>query len=226
MLYYELFGLPGAGKTTVALSVVKHLRDKGYRVALLEDIYGNGVRGHRLEMLFSLSEYRLYYYICRLYGKSCKKHISFLKKLLHYSHQILKTTKENKYDIIFLEEGIIQYISSLFYLEDIPDNKILGKIVSYLTERVVIEPIFCYADISTSMKRIKERPYKQTARYSFFVGQQTLEEALTHRLNNLHVISSYFPSHITINMKRPADENALLLISIIENRIGRTENKS
>ena len=39
MVYYELFGLPGAGKTTLSAPIVKKLKDNGYKVAVWDDVF-------------------------------------------------------------------------------------------------------------------------------------------------------------------------------------------
>lgn len=219
MIYYEFYGLPGAGKTTVTESVAQYLKEEGYKVAVIKEIYGTGMHKHLLEMLFSFSEYRLYYYYCRLYGKCHKRNKLFLKRLLYYSHQILSIIKKDKYDIMILDEGIIQFTSSLFFMEDVPTNNNLEKIANYFYRKIDIKPIFCSLDISVSMQRIKDRPYKQKFRYSYMRGAEVLKKALTYREKNLRTISSHFPSPIIINMEESAESNAHYIVSIIEKEL-------
>lgn len=221
MVIYELYGLPGAGKTTVTTSVIKCLKDKGYKVAGYNDIYGSDEKKRLfwVKTLFHITEYRLYYYYWQLYRSGIKRDRGFLEKLVFYSHQLLKANREEKYEIMFLEEGLIQFISSLFYMERIPHTNNLDKIVEYLTKRLLIKPIFCSVNINLSLQRIKERPYKQIGRYSHSVGSAVLEEVLKYRVYNLNVISSFFPFYTNIDMTIPAEENANKLVSIIEQEI-------
>ena len=39
MVYYELYGLPGAGKSTLANIIIYELRAKGYKVGAWDDVY-------------------------------------------------------------------------------------------------------------------------------------------------------------------------------------------
>ena len=122
MVYYELYGLPGAGKTTITSSLVDKLKAEGYKVAERKDVYirrGSKINSKSVywEMLFQPSEYKLIWYYLMLYLKCKQKNRYHLKNLLFYSHQILMTIKEGKYDMMFLDAGIIEYIASLFYMD-------------------------------------------------------------------------------------------------------------
>lgn len=229
MLYFELYGLPGAGKTTVTSSLVEKLKADGYKVAERKDIFFR--RGYKinsksayLEMLFQPSEYKLIWYYLRLYLKCRQKNRYYLKNLLFYSHQILMTIKEGKYDMMFLDAGVIASISSLFYMEDcFPDNS-MDKIARYCS-RLNINPIFCSVDIYESMTRIKERPYFQKSRFSHSIGTEKLEIALRHKIHNLKVIASFFSNHYEINMTDSIQQNVGLLQSFVIQKITGKQNQ-
>ena len=220
MVYYELYGLPGAGKTTVASLLVDKLKADGYKVAEYNDVYYRhglklGSISAYYEMLSQPSEYKLIWYYLILYLKCRQKNRLFLQKLLFFSHQILMTIKEGKYDMMFLEEGVIQFISSLFFLEDCPIDNQIDKIAIYFSGRINITPIFCSVNVCESLKRLKERPYKQKGRFSHSVGTETLEMALKYKIHNLKVIASYFPDHYEINMADGVQHNVCLLMSFV-----------
>ena len=219
MVYYELYGLPGAGKTTVASSLVDKLKEDGYKVAAYEEVYHR--RGFKLgsisaylEMLFQPSEYKLFWLYLMLYLKCSHKNRGFFAKLLFYSHQILMTIKEREYDMMFLDEGFIQFISSLFYLEECSIDNQIDKIAKYFSGRINIKPIFCSVDVCESLKRLKERPYKQGGRFSHSVSSEKLEIALKYKIKNLKIIASYFPDHYEINMADTVQQNVSLLWSL------------
>lgn len=225
MYYYELYGLPGAGKTTIALQVINCLKSQGYKVASYDDVFGSGIidKKYWLKILFNFKMYKLYFYYLQLYCKCHKKERGFLKKLLYYSNNILRISQGDNYDVMFLDEGIIQFLSSLFYMEDIPQNSDIKKIVHYLNNKIVMRPILCSVDMNVSLKRIKERPYKQTGRFSHSIGASVLEKALKHKAYNLDVISSYFPSHIEIDMIRPVIYNTDFLLSKIKHNLNLSD---
>lgn len=216
--YYELFGLPGAGKSTITSPVIQYFKSRGYKVGGYRDVNGKG-EGNPIEWLklfCHFSEYRLFFYYWQLYRSCNQRNYKYLKKLIYNSHQLIQAVRGKKYDILFLEEGLIQALSSLFYLEDIPDNHLIEKIRKLVSKEIHIMPIFCSVDINVSMDRIRDRPTQQKARYSHSVGSSVLEDALIHRKHNLEVISSAFQSNMKIDMNASVDTNVSLIISLIE----------
>lgn len=220
MVYYELYGIPGAGKTTVTKSLLQQLKEDGYKIAGFDEVYYR--RDFKLrslkayvEILFHISEYPLLYHYLMLYNKCSCRNRHYFMKLILYSHQILMTCKENKYDMMFLEEGIIQFISSMFYMEELPANNNIQRIAGYFSKRIKVVPIYCDVEIKESMKRIKERPYSQTSRFSHSVGTEKLEEALKYKIHNLGIVASHFLAHYKINMEEPVEHNVERLHSLI-----------
>ena len=65
--YYELYGLPGAGKSTLANILISELRAKGYKVGTLDDVYNRRPnvkfkQSLKREMLFHINEYKLFFW--------------------------------------------------------------------------------------------------------------------------------------------------------------------
>ena len=129
MKYYELYGLPGAGKSTLSNPVIGQLKQEGFRVASRNDVYFQncGRKAGKLfvyaEILCEIRMYPLYMDILRFNRKvsSNLSNIKYAFQTIFFLHQILKAYKSNLYDIIILDEGIIQYLSSNshdFLIED------------------------------------------------------------------------------------------------------------
>lgn len=230
MVYYELYGLPGAGKSTLANIIISELRAKGYKVGTWDDVYyrcPNVIFKQSLkrEMLFHINEYKLFFWCWKAY-KNCKNpNQSFYNKLLILTHQLLMVAKENNYDIVILEEGAIQYISSLRYLEDFFDDRDYQRISHYLNKRLIINPVFCNIDIVESMSRVKNRGYG-SKRFTYSVGSEKFKQAMIYKETNLRKISSTFLPPIEINMKAPVADNARLLVSEILSRSLDERNKA
>lgn len=224
--YFEFYGLPGAGKTTLAIPLIKKLKEDGCHVAGRYDVYKR-LFCHRvkifvyIEILLHINNYCIYYKFWKLYRKSMKPNRRFFKKLIVLVHQILMTVKKNRYDVVICDEGIIQFCSSLFYLDDFQGKNILKEIMEELDKRIKIQPVFCSIDMEESLNRIKNRPYAQQARYSFSKGISVLEKAMKHKAHNLEEISSVFPDPITIDMTVSIDDNVGVLLSMIRDRINR-----
>ena len=230
MVYYELYGLPGAGKSTVANILISELRAKGYRVCTWDDVYyrcPNVIFKQSLkrEMLFHINEYKLFFWCWKAY-KNCKNpNRAFYNKLLILTHQLLMVAVENNYDIVILEEGAIQYISSLRYLEDFSDDKDYERISRYLNKRIIIHPVFCNIDIAESMSRVRNRGYG-SKRFTNSVGTENFKQAMFYKEKNLRKISSTFAPPIEINMKSPVADNARLLVTEILSRSLDERNKA
>lgn len=229
MVYYELYGLPGAGKSTLANIINSELRAKGYKVGTWDDVYYRRPnvkfkQSLKREMLFHLNEFKLFFWCWKAY-KNCKNpNRAFYNKLLILTHQLLMVAEENNYDIIILEEGAIQYISSLRYLEDFSDDKDYERISRYLNKRIIIHPVFCNIDIAESMSRVKNRGYG-SERFTYSVGAEKFKQTMIYKEKNLRKISSTFASPIEINMKAPVAENARLLLTEILRRSLDERNK-
>jgi cellulose biosynthesis protein BcsQ len=231
MVYYDLYGLPGAGKSTLANILISELRTKGYKVGNLDDIYyrrPNVKFKHSLrrEMLFHINEYKLFFWCWKAY-KNCKNpNQAYYYKLLILTHQLLMVAKENNYDIVILEEGTIQFISSLRFLEDFSDDKDYQRISRYLNRRLLINPVFCNIDIAESMSRVKNREYGSERRFSYRIGAEKFKQAMIYKEKNLRKISSTFAPPIEINMKAPIADNVRLLLSEILSRSLDERNKA
>lgn len=222
MVYYELYGLTGAGKSTLASIVISELRAKGYKVGSWMDVYSRHPSfrcSHplRLEMLFHVNEYELFFWCWRAYRNSKEPNRYFLNRLLILTHQMLMIAAENKYDVVILDEGSLQFISSLRYMEDFSDDMDYQRISHYLNQRLRIYPVFCNIDIAESMIRVKNRGYG-SERYSYSIGPEKFEQAMIYMENNLRNISSTFSPSIEIDMKAPIADNARLLVTEILSR--------
>ncbi|MBE6257007.1 MAG: ATP-binding protein [Prevotella sp.] len=230
MVYYELYGLPGAGKSTLANIIIYELRAKGYKVGAWDDVYyrcPNVIFKQSLkrEMLFHINKYKLFFWCWKAY-KNCKNpNRAFYNKLLILTHQLLMVAEENNYDIVILEEGAIQYISSLRYLEDFSDDKDYKRISRYLNKRLIIYPVFCNIDIAECMSRVRNRGYG-SKRFSYSVGCEKFKQTMIYKEKNLRRISSTFLPPIEINMKAPVADNARLLVAEILSRSLDERNKT
>lgn len=218
--YFEFYGLPGAGKSTLVEPLIQKLKDAGYRVAGLFDVYGR-VPNHwirlpvLIEILFHISNYSIIYKYWKIHRKSVSPNKHFLKKLIILIHQILMTIQEKKYDIVICDEGIIQYSSSLFYYDSFKGKDLLEEIAQKICSKIDILPIFCSIDLEESLMRMKNRPYGQRRRYSHSVDLPLLEKIMRIKGENLKLIASTFPDSVTIDMKADVNDNIVKLYSLI-----------
>lgn len=207
MTYIELYGLPGAGKTTISAPVIDLLRKDGFRVANLKDVYLRNCTGKSkvrvfVEMILRLRRYPIYWRILR-YGVSVslsKECLKYLIKLLFLVHQIFESMESGLYDVILCEEGIVQYITSLCYLEDLPDTKLLRKILVIINKEISPMAVYCEIAEEESMLRIMKRSDSLSLRFSSKTPYKVLEKALDKRKRNMLVVAQYLPKRSTLSM--------------------------
>ena len=148
----------------------------------------------------------------------------YFKRLIVFIHQLIKTVKEDNFDIIVVDEGIIQSTSSLFFLENFVGLDLLEKNVNDFNKNFKIQPVYCAIDVEESMKRMKERPYGQFRRYSYSAGL-SLKKAMEQKEYNLRLISSVFPTSIMMDMRESVEENCELLYLTIKKELSSVKKR-
>jgi len=222
MNYIELFGLPGAGKTTITNPVIEALREEGFRVAGLSEVYFRNCCDRNktkvwFEIITSLKKYPVYFQIF-LYGLSVSisaSSVKFLLKFIFLVHQIMKTKEEGKYDIVLCEEGIIQHLSSLSYLKQLPDNKRLDEVMLSITKVINIEAINCVINIEECINRVNSRE-ESSQRFSSKIPGSVLFQALKMKEKNLMIVANHTTSVHELVLVESIDDNKNKLLSLVK----------
>lgn len=225
MKYFEMYGLPGAGKTTISVPVIQKLREEGYKVADLSNVYfHNCEKGHKsrvwLEILLSIKDYPLYYSVARygIFDRGIKGGVKYKLKLLFLIHQLAKIIEESKFDVILCEEGILQYLSSLSFTNELPDNKSLKRLFSCIKKKVHISAVSCEIGIEDSFDRINNRG-ETSRRFSSNTSPSLLLSALKAKKHNLEVLSKYVSTICVLSMMDSMAENEAALYGFIKAEI-------
>ncbi len=228
-VYFELFGLPGSGKTTLCRPVISIFKEKGYKVADLESIYYRKCRNRKkfpvlIKMALKINMYPLYFKLWKVFltCNSSDRTFSFFMKAIFLSYQILDAIKDGEYDMIICEEGIIQYISSFSYLENIPDSKFLYTFCVYISSLLTVYPIHCCSSIEESILRIGGRPVVSRRFSSSSCPMDVLRKALDSKKCNLDLISSHFQNTYSLDMMKEVSENQKKLYSYIVERLNQS----
>lgn len=205
MYICEFSGLPGAGKSTLCLDVVKQLRAMGKTVVTLSEIkkYKNGKVIELVKALFCckyffFNMYAIFYAFTQAGLKESLSHAAGLI-LLNYKLQKVKTKK--CYDYCIMEEGVIQYITSIPHATNISKNFFLDK----LLEQVLciygkINDIACEISIDEVINRIRKRNNITTSRFD---SQETptLTNLLVVKGNNLRYVRSAIGQSMVLDME-------------------------
>lgn len=226
-VYFELYGLPGAGKTTLCRPVISKLKQIGYDVADLDDIYSRNCKKRGkisilLKMLIMVRLYPLYYKLWRVYMScdSSDRNLSYFFKALFLSYQILDAYKRGGFDAIFCEEGFIQYISSFCYSDVMPNSCSLNNLCTYISSLLKVQLIHCDIGVEDSFTRIKERPVV-SKRFSSSYSSDLLKKALISKQTNLATISSHFSKVLNLDMLKDITDNNKILFDFVSQKLNQ-----
>lgn len=167
----ELAGLPGAGKTTVEHKLVEKLKQENINYIDIQGLRGKCRRnlpkhkkywGYLLVLLRNL-DLVLYLYIFAFYIRPLNKDSFLLVKQFFFTLQLINYKKRNMYDVIILDQGIVNNIWSIIISGDRFNSKLLRTIIQKAMDKKAIERlVFMKIDIKTAAKRIMNRETKNS----------------------------------------------------------------
>lgn len=157
----EFNGLPGCGKTTTTNHLIGMFEDNRFKVARLFDInmnkplmIVNSLKYKRLKFLFAIIS--LAATIKPFNKKRIKVALVTYYILLKYS-MLPKT----KYDVVLVDQGIIQSIISLYHIDSMDtESKRVENTLKYLFDfHKSLTIVNCNSKTNTVFSRIKKRKY-------------------------------------------------------------------
>lgn len=227
VIILEFNGIPGCGKTTTANLLFEKLRDLNYKVITFKELLNNEIKIKKINLivdLFKISNLRFAYNIIKLclYTKPIKFSRFKYAKTAYIYYYIMNhlQIEKKKYDFIICDQGLIQIILSIMYIDifskKLHVNKLIDKSLACFTNLYYIN---CIVDISTAKDRIRSRNLKQ-GRLDFIMDDDELLSALTAQIYNLEIIRNsvkdLFATHvIDLKMNCSPDENAEKIIKNI-----------
>ncbi len=222
MLVFEMAGGPGIGKSTLSRQVINNLGESGYRVGTLEDIYfrhrkDRGKLSLLIRILADAKHYPLYLDALLLklrYGNQ-NGSWNYAGRLVFFLYEWVHIRKNEEYDILLLEEGLVQYISSLLYMEKLPAAFRKEKIYADLAECGHEPFVFVcnLQDIYENILRLKNR--KADTRFFRIRDDNELKQAMEAKKHNLDIIAGGFKYSMQLDMAIPVEENVKLVTSVI-----------
>lgn len=211
----EFNGLPGTGKSTIVNELKRLLEKDGYRV---EKGYYHRI-WEKFHYPFIIIPFcvTLYLKICR-FSNSLKprKYRTHQSGVVYYTRSYLKANKYCSSDFILIDQGIIQDIVTIAWLDKIlPDDisPLSSVIMKIKKMNVKFLRVDCDNNIDLSEKRIIERPSKNHLFESF--NSKSLRKALETQGDNFEIVRSLFnkyevnPLSINIDTSVNPNENAI-----------------
>jgi hypothetical protein len=222
-LIVELNGLPGSGKTTVIDLLFERLQKAGIRVAKRKDIY-QPQKG-KFRRLFRLIQYKgirlplflsIFFLLIKPFRTSRYK---YFNKLIYYYLMYMKCIEEGKYDIILVDEGIIQYINATIHPGRLKNTSVLKKIINTLkVEGMNYFVIDCLSDEIISCERILERK-RNTSRFDKMKADILKQNLKTFNLNFLFIRNildhCQWINRVKLDMSQTPEQNCNLLFDEI-----------
>lgn len=216
----EFNGVPGCGKTTTANLLKNELSKIGYKVGELNELFHCNKIVKNLKICISIIHMNNVFFLMNLikFVFSVKPmNLSRLKyiKIAYYNYYMINYSKakQNNYDFLILDQGLIQSLISISHSDNIYNKKYLDKILMNITYKLDnICYINCDINNEESVLRIKARGLSQ-GRLDNIKDFDQLIDTLNKQNENLRGIRRELlelePTHLKVDldMKEKSDIN-------------------
>lgn len=230
----EFIGLPGAGKTTIARLVIEELTTAGNRCFGLNTLSNpetiekkKGGLTDKLKTLYSVaSSFVFYNRIARdalsyvLHTKpislaSLHRFIAFLVRL-----NFIRKMMSSNYDLIILDQGLIQYIWSMRAFGDSSTNdKYLKRLLRDILDEISPLVILVDVEVGLAAQRVNNRSTMRS-RFDSMVTDQAGTLLAEHQdvLTEIVKLIEKFKGTIFMNVSgaQPVKKNISLIVPFIE----------
>lgn len=228
MLIVELNATAGSGKTTLANHVYSQLKEKGIATATSADLvrpikaYNLPIRTlmlipiilHPGRVGLTLRVLRF----CLDYGSDAYR-LFKVKNLIEMDYFIDKIIDENLFDVLQLDEGIVQYLHYLPNEKLMKINENTVKVMDYFTSKYEGNVLVnCSITPETNLARLNKRgTVKRRYAQNTPEQRQKRRERLEARRQNLTTLRNNFKANprIEIDMENDIDYNAEKIVSYI-----------
>jgi thymidylate kinase len=237
----EFAGLPGAGKTTIARAALAELETLGIRCFSNESLVRrNAVRqkstrlSGKVGTLGQLVLGGVRYKRVTVNLLRCIAHTRSLSpaSLTRAANLLvllngIRSVPADRYDLILLDQGLVQYIWSIFVAGDLPPERDLHRLLTTIFKEIPLAVIFVQIDVDDAVSRIRQRK-TQSSRFDDFSPPQAREYLSKYRsvFDNIRCWS-FGPAgtgSLDIDGSRPISHNVRRIIPFIAGLLpdGRT----
>lgn len=163
----ELYGLPGAGKSTLKNRLLKKISEENSNTYEYSDYQNFMCKGHKIAIIKGLITKSGILFAVHVIGFLLKYHLLFkgdiAKRMLYcLSFMAFYKTTEGKQAIIIMDEGIIQGVISALFTQTCNETDFLW--LAKAIEREKIIPVFLQIPKDVANDRIMRRKTKNHGR--------------------------------------------------------------
>lgn len=228
----EFNGLPGTGKTTIC----KELREK-YKIEGINCIYRYEIQETRVKRWLSYvidGSIHLFwlgiFFVLRDIKGGIKERWKIIFVLIAYYRMYYYYLKDNRSEILIVDQGILQALISIAHLDEIVSGIELKRIFMFLKKKnIFFTSIDCITDINVSFERIHNR--KQIGSRLDICTDDELLLGLNIQSRNFEVVRACYLDvytekfQMSVDTKMSSEKNAFFIKKSLEQRkMGETYN--
>jgi thymidylate kinase len=171
--YFEFTGLPGAGKTTISKKVAQNLAGMNYKYFVNRSLSNtNNDEQKKIERVFSKIETFYYFisscvnykyvalnaFLCAIQTRPLSLESFWRAAKLLIRLNFIKSIMEENYDLILLDQGLIQNIWSISATGNQPPEKTIIELLKSILEEISLNIVLVDIDVDIAIDRITKRP--------------------------------------------------------------------
>ncbi|MDX9918122.1 MAG: hypothetical protein RBT15_08925 [Gudongella sp.] len=222
MLICDLNGLPGSGKTTLTNNVVKVLKNENIVVATREDLFNDLYSDNKflknIIALLNINQLRVNILIIKIAikNKLTLDSMKWTRGLILLLYLIYKAKINSCYHILILDEGIVQYLTSIAHDKNMYRSNNYDLIFNWLnstfSEDIIVN---CNLGFTENIRRLVER--RCGSKRFDFNTIWNIEEILEIKDKNLKFCRAGLSKIHTIelDMNKPLNYNTINLANFL-----------
>lgn len=219
----ELCGLPGCGKSTLSKELLRIWRGEaeGETVYDREDVLKKNLALRAMDrVLFDKWSGGQRKELIKIIYKNAKHDSDWERRYVHRLLELTEGIRRKCNENIFLDEGLIQYITSLSYVNPLmPGDELECLIERVFPDNIDYYVVNCEIPVEIAMKRVKQRNRKND-RYNVDIADMQKELMNVKKENICVLLESRALKRIkviNIGMMDKADKNAESVWRFVKN---------
>lgn len=215
----ELNGCCGCGKSTLVAMFGKQLKENRIRYITLSELLNqNQMKWYQNLLGCNRGIGSLLLRYCCSIRPIRFDRIDYFKHVLNLYNAINQVIQEGRYDVILLDEGILQGLSSIAYLDNIQKKEATIQALDALFKNKKFCVVNCNLEYEELLRRIDKRK-RNVGRIDKHVGAETMKRVLKSQYGNLKKLRKVLPEYVVdidLDMKQENEKNAEMMLAVCQ----------